>query len=384
MQFWRKSATIGVVNAQQAAPLSPPTDSDSDDSAWFESWTAQVRAAVRTHVEDFVHARCAEELQANGFEYPSRVLLDFVPGGKSVRPTFMYLGWLCGADESEAALRAAASIELLHGFALLQDDVMDESDTRRGLPAAHVRLARWHEEQGLSGSPARFGESAAVLLGDLCLVWAERMLRESGVEAAALGRVWPRYDAMRAELAVGQLADLVNDAAGVPTLEQVLDIARRKSGNYTVRRPLELGAAMAGCAEPVLEVLCEYGVLIGEAFQLRDDLLGIFGEPSVTGKSADADLRERKATTVVALAEHLAGPSGRARLHDLWQRDTFDDSAVQTARELIVDSGAPQRAEQMIADRVEDARKLLVDSVLDPTVTAALQQMALLCTRRST
>ncbi|MEU4313196.1 polyprenyl synthetase family protein [Nocardia sp. NPDC024068] len=339
---------------------------------------------MRTHVEDFVRARCAEELQANGFEYPSRVLLDFVSGGKSVRPTFVYLGWLCGAGESEAALRAAASIELLHGFALLQDDVMDESGTRRGRPAAHVRLARWHEEQGLSGSPARFGESAAVLLGDLCLVWSERMLRESEVEAAALGRVWPRYDAMRAELAVGQLADLVNDAARVPTLEQVLDIARRKSGNYTVRRPLELGAAMAGCPEPVMGVLGEYGVLVGEAFQLRDDLLGIFGEPSLTGKPANADLRERKATTVVALAERLAGPSGRARLHDLWRRDTFDDSAVQTARELIVDSGAPQRAEQMIADRVEDARTLLADSVLDPAATAALQQMALLCTRRST
>lgn len=384
MQFQWKGATISEVNAQQAPPLFRTSDIDGDGSAWFESWTARVGAAVRSHIEDFVRARCAEELQAHGFEFPSRVLLDFLSGGKSVRPTFMYIGWLCGAGESEAALRAAAGIELLHGFALLQDDVMDESGARRGRPAAHVRLARWHEAQGLSGSAARFGESAAVLLSDLCLVWAERMLRESGVDAAALGRVWPRYDVMRAELAVGQLADLVNDAAGVPALDQVLDIARRKSGNYTVRRPLELGAAMAGCAEPVVGVLGEYGALIGEAFQLRDDLLGIFGEPSVTGKPANADLRERKATTVVALAEHLAAPSGRARLHDLWRRDTFDDSAVQTARELIVDSGAPQCAEQMIAERVDGARMLLADSTLAPTVTAALHQMALLCTRRST
>lgn len=382
MQFRRKSATIGEVNAQQAAPLFHPSDSGGDGCAWIESWIAQVRAAVRTHFEDFVRAQCEQELQANGFEFPSRVLLDFLSGGKSVRPTFLYLGWLCGAEESEAALRAAASIELLHGFALLQDDVMDESGERRGCPAAHVRLARWHEEQGLSGSSARFGESAAVLLSDLCLVWAERMLRESGVAAAALGRVWPRYDAMRAELAVGQLADLVNDAVVLPTLEQVLGIAQRKSGNYTVRRPLELGAAMAGCAEPVMGVLGEYGVLIGEAFQLRDDLLGIFGEPSVTGKPANADLRERKATTVVALAEHLAEPRGRARLHELWRRDTFDDRAVQTARALIVDSGAPQRAEQMIAERVERSHQLLADSILDPASIAALRQMALLCTRR--
>ncbi|MGW5437121.1 polyprenyl synthetase family protein [Nocardia asteroides] len=372
------------MNAQQAVPLFRTSDIGGDGSTRIELWTARVRAAVRFDIEDFVRMRCAEELQANGFEFPSRVLLEFLSGGKAVRPTFMYLGWLCGADESEVALRAAAGIELLHGFALLQDDVMDESGARRGRPAAHVRLARWHEAQGLSGSSARFGESAAVLLGDLCLVWAERMLRESGVDAAALDRVWPRYDAMRAELAVGQLADLVNDAAGMPTLERVLDIARRKSGNYTVRRPLELGAAMAGCGEPVIGVLGEYGALIGEAFQLRDDLLGIFGEPSVTGKPSNADLRERKATTVVALAEHLAGPAERARLHDLWRRDTFDDSAVQETRTLIVNSGAPQRAEQMIAERVESARLLLAGSVLDPTMTAALQQMALQCTRRST
>ncbi|WP_442790739.1 polyprenyl synthetase family protein [Nocardia sp. NBC_01329] len=374
---------MGEVNAQRAAPLLHASDTNGDGSAWFQTWTARVRDTVRTHIESFVRARCQEELQANGFEFASRVLLDFLSGGKSVRPTFLYLGWLCGAEESEAALRAAASIELLHGFALLQDDVMDESGERRGRPTAHVRLARWHEDQGLSGSPTRFGESAAVLLGDLCLVWAERMLRESGVEAAALGRVWPHYDAMRAELAVGQLADLVNDVAGLPPLEKVLDIAQRKSGNYTVRRPLELGATMAGCSEPVVGVLGEYGVLIGEAFQLRDDLLGIFGEPSVTGKPANADLRERKATTVVALAERLAEPRGRARLHELWRRDTFDDSAVQTARALIVDSGAPQLAEQMIAERVECSHRLLADSILHPTSIAALQQMALLCTRRS-
>ena len=128
----------------------------------------------------------------------------------------MYLGWLCGAADDDAALRAAASLELLHAFALLQDDVMDGSELRRGRPAGHVAFARWHGHLGLSGSPARFGESAAVLLGDLCLVWAAQMLRESGVPASGLDRVWPRYDAMRTELAVGQFADLINDAGRLP------------------------------------------------------------------------------------------------------------------------------------------------------------------------
>ena len=189
------------------------------------------------------------DLRGAGVDVAADVLVGFVGSGKCLRSTFMFLGWLCGAEPSHAALRAAASLELLHAFALLQDDVMDGSPLRRGRPAAHVQFADWHRDRGLSGSPERFGESAAVLLGDLCLVWAEQMLRDSGLDADALSRAWPRYDAMRTELAVGQFADLVNDVGGLPTLDEVLDVARRKSGNYTVRRPLEIGAAMAGCGE---------------------------------------------------------------------------------------------------------------------------------------
>ncbi|WP_245546129.1 polyprenyl synthetase family protein [Nocardia higoensis] len=366
------------MNGPRTAQLIRTDQPGIGEPAWFD----RVRNSLREHTTEFVAARCAEELAPLGFDEPIRALGTVVAGGKALRPTFMYLGWLCGAAESEAALRAAASLELLHAFALLQDDVMDESDSRRGRPAAHVRLARWHAGQQRSGSPSRFGESAAVLLGDLCLVWAERMLRESGVGAAAAARVWPHYDAMRAELAVGQLADLLNDAARLPTLEQVLDIARRKSGNYTVRRPLELGAAMAGCAAPVLEALGDYGTLIGEAFQIRDDLLGLFGDPAITGKPAGADLRERKATTVVVLAEHLASPAERARLHQLWARGEFDDEAVTAALAVIVDSGAPRRAEQMISERLQRAESVLDRSGIDPVVASALQRMALVSTDR--
>ncbi|MBC7303457.1 MAG: polyprenyl synthetase family protein [Nocardia sp.] len=311
-------------------------------------------------------------------------MIDFASGGKYVRSVFCYLGWLCGgAGESEAALRAAASVELLHAFALVQDDVMDESQVRRGRQAAHVRLAAWHCDQGLSGSSARFGESAAILVADLYLVWAERMLRESGVAAAALDRAWPRYDSMRSELAVGQLADLCNDANRVPTLGAVMDIARRKSGNYTVRRPLELGAAMADCDEMMMHLLGEYGEIIGEAFQLRDDLLGIFGDPSTTGKPTGDDVRERKATTVIALADQLAGPSDRARLRGLWREEFVDDQGVALAQAVITDSGARQRAEQMIGERVERTRRLLDVADLEPSVADALHRMALLCTRRT-
>ena len=172
------------------------------------------------------------DLRGAGVDVAAEVLVGFVGSGKCLRSTFMFLGWLCGAEPSQAALRAAASLELLHTFALLQDDVMDGSPLRRGRASAHVQFADWHRDRGLSGSAQRFGESAAVLLGDLCLVWAEQMMRGSGLDGDALSRAWPRYDAMRSELAVGQFADLVNDVGDLPTLDEVLEGARRKSGNY--------------------------------------------------------------------------------------------------------------------------------------------------------
>ena len=213
----------------------------------FDSWREEFRRSVLAEVADFVSARCADELGDCGVDVAGEILLEFVEGGKCLRSTFMYLGWLCGAPPSDAALSATASLELLHTFALLQDDVMDDSPSRRGRPAAHIQFADWHRERGLSGPSRRFGESAAVLLGDLCLIWAEQMLRDSGLKRHQLQRAWPRYDAMRTELAVGQFADLTMDLRNLPTMDAVLGVARMKSGNYTVRRPLEIGAAMAGC-----------------------------------------------------------------------------------------------------------------------------------------
>ena len=254
---------------------------------------------------------------------------------------------------------------------------------RRGHPAAHLRLAEWHRAQGLDGPAGRFGESAAVLLADLCLVWAGQLLRDSGLPPAALARGWPRYDTLRGELAIGQLADLVNDARRQPTLTEVLDVTRRKSGNYTVRRPLELGAALAGCDEHTLAVLGEYGELVGEAFQLRDDVLGIFGRPDVTGKPSGGDLREHKATSVVVLAAELGTPAQRAELTRLSRREALDEAGLTRWRQLIADSGATVRIEQMIAERVTAARYLLPGSGLPGFVQGALDELAVLYTDRT-
>jgi geranylgeranyl diphosphate synthase, type I len=346
-------------------------------------WRGDLAGIVLATVTNFVTDRCAEEFVGAGSDIASDVLVGFFDGGKCVRSTFAYLGWLCGAEPDDAALRAVASFELLHAFALLQDDVMDNSALRRGRPSAHVRFAQWHRERGLAGSPERFGESAAILLGDLCLVWAEQMLRVSGLEPVALARAWPRYDAMRTELAVGQLADLVNDAGRFPTLEEVLDVSRRKSGNYTVRRPLEIGAVLAGCDHRVLAALSGYGEAVGEAFQLRDDLLGIFGTPAVTGKPAGGDLSERKATCVVVAAHHLAEAPVRHQLAELMRQRELDEADLSRWRRLIIATGAVQLIEQMIAERLARALDWLDTAGLGAPVASALVHMADACTERA-
>jgi geranylgeranyl diphosphate synthase type I len=349
----------------------------------FPTWRTSLRQAVLSSVSDFVGTRCADDLSAAGVDIATNVLLTFVDGGKCVRSTYMYLGWLCGADDDHGALRAAASFELLHAFALLQDDVMDGSVLRRGRPAAHVAFAHWHRERAMSGSPERFGEAAAVLLGDLCLVWAQQMMRESGVDGPALSRAWPRYDAMRTELAVGQFADLVNDAAEFPEWEQVLDVLRRKSGNYTVRRPLEIGAAMAGCAPAVMTPLSGYGEAVGEAFQLRDDVLGIFGAPEVTGKPAGSDLSEHKATSVVVAAYRLADATMRRQLTQLMSTPDLDSADIAQWRALIVATGAVEWIERLIDSRLTQALDLIGTRRLDPVIRTALTDMAAACTERA-
>lgn len=353
------------------------------DPGQLGAWRQGVRQAVLAAVAEFVAARCAADLGPCGVDVAAEVLTEFVQDGKCLRSTFMYLGWLCGAPPDSAALAAAASLELLQAFALLQDDVMDASPSRRGRPSAHVQFTEWHRRRGLSGSSQKFGESAAILLGDLCLVWAEQMLRDSGVHQGALGRAWPRYDAMRTELAVGQFADVATDLRDLPTMESVLAVARMKSGNYTVRRPLEIGAAMADCDDVVLAGLSEYGAALGEAFQLRDDILGVFGSPTATGKPNGGDLNERKATSVVVAAYQLADASTRRQFGELINRDRLDADAVEHWRMLILASGAVQFIEELIDDRVATARKALDGRPFDELALAALIDMTDVCTRRA-
>jgi geranylgeranyl diphosphate synthase type I len=307
-------------------------------------------------------------------------LLD---GGKRLRPAFAYWGWRgAGGEDTKQIVVAAAALELLHACALIHDDVMDASDTRRGRPSVHRRFESTHGRQGWHGDPAGFGLSAAILLGDMCLVWADQMLNTCGLPAEALLRGQAVYDRMRVELMAGQYLDVLEQAMGSQSVERSLRVARFKSAKYTVDGPLRLGAALAGGPGELLATYSAYGVPLGEAFQLRDDVLGVFGDPGTTGKPAGDDLREGKRTVLVATALDRAGEQQAALVRRLLGDRQLDDDGVAQLRAVIVDTGALDHVETLIADSTTEALCALeVGPVAEPA-RSVLRELASAATSR--
>ncbi|HET7328357.1 MAG TPA: polyprenyl synthetase family protein [Nocardioidaceae bacterium] len=303
------------------------------------------------------------------------VAADAVRGGKRLRPTFCYWGWrAAGGDPDDGRiLTAAAALELLHASALVHDDVIDDSDTRRGMPAAHRAFGAMHVEQRWPGRESQFGLGAAILLGDLLLAWSDQMLRSSGlVTDAAL----PYFNLMRNEVVAGQFLDLVAQNNGAMSVPQAMRVLRYKSAKYTIERPLHLGAALAGADQTLINGLTSYGLPLGEAFQLRDDLLGVYGDPAVTGKPAGDDLREGKRTMLVALAAEHADPEQEEVLHKHFGRAGLDDDGVAALRAVLDDTGARDRVEKLIDQLAAAAAAALEQAPVDPEVRTALDDLA--------
>ncbi|QFZ19289.1 polyprenyl synthetase family protein [Saccharothrix syringae] len=292
-------------------------------------------------------------------------LADLVlAGGKRVRPTFAWWGWRAAGGEAEgpradAAVRALVALELLQGCALVHDDVMDRSATRRGRPTAHVAFATRHHRGRWAGDSRHYGDSAAVLVGDLALAWADDALVTAGLDPAALARAWVPWRAMRTEMIAGQHLDLLAGARREESLERALRVARFKTAAYTVERPLHLGAALADAPPHLVDALRSYGRDVGVAFQLRDDLLGVFGDTAVTGKPVGDDLREGKRTALMALALGLARTADRPHaarlLRDCLEGQGVTERTVAEVRELLRDLGAVAAVEERIDALVASA-----------------------------
>jgi geranylgeranyl diphosphate synthase type I len=261
---------------------------------------------------------------------------------------------------------------------------MDGSDTRRGEPSTHRRFAAAHRAGGWLGAAEGFGTAAAILLGDLCLVWSEQMINTSGLDHAALLRGRPVHDRMRVELMTGQYLDVVEQAMGGVSVERALRVARYKSAKYTIEGPLVVGAALADGSPAVSAALTSYGLPLGEAFQLRDDVLGVFGDPSATGKPAGDDLREGKRTVLIAATLTRADASESSIVRRYLGDPGLDVDDVERLREIITSTGALAEVERMIDDRTTRALEALGSPGLDPVAVGVLTELAQIATARST
>ena len=294
-------------------------------------------------------------------------------GGKRLRPAFCIWGYRAGGGtDDEAISRAAASLELLHTFAIIHDDVMDRSPVRRGIPATYRQLASGSLGRGAD----RFGVSAAILAGDLALALAGELWWRAGFDGRAMMDGAAIYHAMRAEVIGGQYLDLLAAARGDATPEETRRISVLKSGRYTVERPLLIGAALAEAPAEIRDALAAFGAPLGEAFQLHDDIIGAFGDPLVTGKDADGDLREGKQTLLVALARKAATPEQRATLDELLGSEDLTTEGAERVRAVLRDTGALDEVRDTISSLLAQARAVLHAGTIPPQPAAALMALA--------
>lgn len=270
---------------------------------------------------------------------------DFVLGGKLVRPRFCRAGWLvAGGDPDDSRLPvAAAAWEWLQGSALVHDDLMDDSATRRGRPSVHRAARERHRSDKAVGDPDAFGLSQAVLIGDLMLSWVDAQFRRSGLDLVPAGLAV--IDACKSEVVAGQYLDVLTQTRAHSDEETVRSVLVFKTAKYTIERPLHCGAVLAGADDTLLRQLSDIAIPLGTAFQLRDDVLGVFGDPATTGKPAGDDLREGKRTLLIARVEQLGTPLQRAAIGEWLGRS----EGIDILREIIVDSGALASVEREIA-----------------------------------
>jgi geranylgeranyl diphosphate synthase type I len=345
-----------------------------------------VRSAVEEELSIFLNRESAYLNSISSDLTPvSDSLTSFLlDSGKRLRPLFAYAGFIAaGGSIEKSTIRAMAALELLQACALIHDDLMDGSDTRRGKPSIHRHFESIHVQEQLDGFAPQYGLSAAVLLGDLALVWSDQMLNSSGLATEQFARVLPFYNEMRVELMAGQFLDIHEQTQKETSVERSMKIARYKSGKYTIERPLHLGAAMTSNSADVTEALSSYGLPLGEAFQLRDDLLGVFGDPSVTGKPAGDDLREGKRTVLIAMTHERQSPAQLEMCQKYFGKPDIDNEGVAILQEIIESTGAKAELEATI-DRLTDQSLSAAQSpVFTDDGKALLIELAKIATKRS-
>jgi geranylgeranyl diphosphate synthase type I len=327
------------------------------ERAWSDPERAPVLAAVREFVLD---------------------------GGKRLRPTFCYLAWRGAAGDEARDYRtvvtAGAALELFHCFALIHDDIIDGSTRRRGRPSLHEAFAAQHAERGWRGDPARFGRSMALLCGDLCVSWSNELFDRCDAPFDRLQDARRLFALARAEAVAGECLDVVGQAIGdhegTQALDRGLRVAQLKTARYSVSRPMQIGAALGGADAQLLDVYAMVGEPLGIAFQLRDDVLGVFGDPMLTGKSDMDDLRQGKPTVLIAITFGRATEEQLRALRRLLGHPDLDEAGAATLREIIVASGALAATERRIEQNLHAAMRAIAAVPIDSMTRSALAELA--------
>lgn len=351
--------------------------------------TVELTGAITDRLRRYLHDRRAGTAYI-GSDYDVLVaaLEDFaLGGGKRLRPAFAYWGWravVAGEPDDEVLLLFSA-LELLHACALVHDDVIDDSATRRGRPTVHVKFGELHRARQWRGSPERFGASAAILLGDLALSWADDIIFRVDLPAEARRRVQRVWADIRTEVLGGQYLDIVAEASAAESIASALNVDTYKTACYTVARPLQLGAAAAADRPDVQDLFGQFGTDLGVAFQLRDDVLGVFGDPAVTGKPSGDDLRSGKRTVLLAEAVELADQSDPLAANLLRSSigAQLSDAQVDRLRQVIESVGALAAAERRIAELTQRALAALAAAPINAAAKAGLSELARMATDRS-
>ena len=319
-------------------------------------------------------------------------LTDFtINGGKRIRPTFAWLGWMgslqltfsdaANHPDADAVMHAVSSLELVQSCALIHDDIIDSSATRRGMPTIHEHFKQSHSAQAWHGRGENYGNAVAILIGDLALSWADDMFMEAALAPIQRDRAWQPWQDMRTEVVCGQIMDVTAEAQGDGSLRTADRVNRYKTAAYTVERPLHIGAALARAPQDTVNALRTFGRDIGVAFQLRDDQLGVFGDPDVTGKPSGDDLREGKRTTLLALTLNHVSESDREHVESSLGQP-LSERDVDHLRAIIKKSGAYDHVENQIDSLVTSAVHALADARLSDDAHGALRSMAISSTER--
>ncbi len=356
--------------------------------------TTRLAGLIQERIDDTISQHLLElaELGSDPTPFLSEARA-FLAGGKRMRAQFAVLGYQSirplsfseePNDEMNAVLDAACALELFHAAALIHDDVIDRSDTRRGRPSAHRHFETLHGTETWRGDPSHFGVSSAILLGDLLQSWADELLQkacDATGDRSAASAARSHFNRMRSEVAVGQYLDVVEEqrasfAEQREQLERSTKVLVYKSAKYSVEAPLLIGGALAGASPEQEQALSEFGLPVGVAFQLRDDLLGVFGDAELTGKPAGDDLLEGKRTVLVTLARESLPATQRLIFDELLGDPTLDAEQLGMLQLTIRGSGAVTKVEQMITRNVDRAEAALDFAPLSPDTRQRLVSLA--------